>query len=62
MHRAMVLEDQDLITENGRARSSDRLLDQAQVDAFSGRRINRVNGARNRSVASFPLLTPWEDA
>lgn len=62
LHRAMVLEDQDLITENGRARSSDRLLDQSQVDLLSGRSINRVNGARNRSIAAFPLLTPWEGA
>ena len=62
LHRSMLLEDQDLITEKGQARATDRLLDQAQVIALSANRINRVNGARNRSDASFPLLTPWEDS
>ncbi|MDB5104646.1 MAG: hypothetical protein JWP91_2335 [Fibrobacteres bacterium] len=61
-HRSMVLGDQDLVTEKGQARATDRLLDQTQVNALSGMRINRVNGARNRSEASFPLLTPWGDA
>jgi hypothetical protein len=61
-HRSLVLEDQDLVTEKGQARASDRLLDQSQVDALSAKRINRVNGARNRSTASFPLLTAWEGA
>ncbi len=58
-HRAMVLEDQDLITEKGQARSSDRLMDQTQVNTFSEKKINRVNGAKNQSKVSFPLLTPW---
>lgn len=62
LHRSMLLEDQDLITEKGQARATDRLLDQAQIIALSNLRINRVNGARNRSDASFPLLTPWEDS
>ncbi len=62
IHRAMVLEDQDLVTEKGQARASDRLLDQAQVIALSAQKINRVNGVRNRSEASFPLLSAWEDA
>ncbi|HKP97858.1 MAG TPA: hypothetical protein VJ385_19125 [Fibrobacteria bacterium] len=62
LHRAMVLEDQDLITEKGQARATDRLLDQTQVAAMSAERINRVNGARNRSTASFPPLTAWEEA
>lgn len=61
LHRSLVLEDQDLVTEKSQARASDRLLDQTQVDALSAKRINRVNGARNRSTASFPLLTAWED-
>lgn len=62
LHRSMLLADQDLITEKGQARATDRLLDQAQIIALSALRINRVNGARNRSDASFPLLTPWEDS
>jgi hypothetical protein len=59
LHHAMHLEDQDLITEKGQARSTDRLLDQTQINALSLAKINRVNGARNQSIASFPLLTPW---
>ncbi len=62
LHRSMLIGDQDLITEKGQARATDRLLDQAQITALSANRINRVNGARNRSDASFPLLTPWEDS
>ena len=61
-HRALVLEDQDLVTDKGQARATDRLLDQSQINALSGKRLNRVNGARNRSTAAFPLLTAWEDA
>jgi len=61
-HRAMVLEDQDLITEKGSARATDRLLDNTQWGAVTAKRVNRVNGARNRSEASFPLLVPWEAA
>lgn len=61
-HRAMVLEDQDVVTEKGQARASDRLLDQTQVEALAGLKINRVNGARNRSTAAFPLIAPWEDS
>ncbi|GEM_PF-2071042 len=61
LHRALILEDQDLITEKGQARSTDRLLDQTQIIALSAGRINRVNGARNQSIASFPLLTAWAD-
>jgi hypothetical protein len=62
LHRSLVLEDQDLITEKGQARATDKLLDQTQLNAISAGRVNRVNGARNRSDASFPLLTAWEDA
>ncbi len=62
LHRFMVLEDQDLITEKGQARATDRLLDMAQLDALRAKRVNRVNGARNRGTASFPLLAAWEDA
>ncbi|MEO7424955.1 MAG: hypothetical protein ABI036_07200 [Fibrobacteria bacterium] len=62
LHRSLVLEDQDVITEKGQARATDRLLDLAQLDGLSAKRINRVNGARNRSTAAFPLLTAWEDA
>jgi hypothetical protein len=62
LHRSMVLEDQDLITEKGQARSSDKLLDQTQVMALSEKKLNRVNGAKNQSKVSFPLLTPWGDA
>lgn len=60
-HRAMTLEDQDIVTEKGQARAADKLLDQAQVDALAARRINRVNGVRNRTEAVFPLLYPWKD-
>jgi hypothetical protein len=62
VHRSLQLEDQDLITEKGQARATDKLLDQAQVNALSASRVNRVNGARNRSDATFPLLNAWEDA
>jgi hypothetical protein len=58
-HRAMVLEDQDLITEKGHARATDKLLDNVQWEAVLRQRVNRVNGARNRTEASFPLLVPW---
>ncbi|MEO7956174.1 MAG: hypothetical protein ABIW76_05765 [Fibrobacteria bacterium] len=61
VHRSMRLEDQDLITDKGQARSTDKLLDQSQVIALSSAKVNRVNGARNRSDASFPLLTAWEN-
>jgi hypothetical protein len=61
-HRSLILEDQDLVTEKGQARSTDRLLDQTQVIALRAGKINRVNGARNRSEAAFPLLTAWEEA
>ena len=62
IHRSMTLDDQDLVTEKGQARATDRLLDQTQVIALSAKKINRVNGARNRSEATFPLLTAWEEA
>jgi hypothetical protein len=62
LHRALILEDQDLITEKGQARSTDKLLDQTQIVAISSGRINRVNGGRNQSIASFPLLNAWEEA
>lgn len=62
LHRAMVLEDQDVVTEKGQARAADRLLDQTQVDDLARRRVNRVNGVRNRAEAVFPLLHPWKDA
>jgi hypothetical protein len=61
-HRALVLEDQDLITEKGQARATDKLLDNVQWQAATQQRVNRVNGARNRSEASFPLLTAWADS
>ncbi len=61
-HRAMVLEDQDLITEKGQARATDKLLDNVQWQASTAARVNRVNGARNKTEASFPLLTPWSDS
>ena len=61
LHRAMELADQDIVTEKGQARATDKLLDQAAVDALSKKRVNRVNGARNRTDASFPLLYPWKD-
>lgn len=61
-HRAMVLEDQDLITEKGHARATDKLLDNVQWEAVARQRVNRVNGARNRTEASFPLLIPWSDS
>ena len=60
-HRALVLEDQDLITEKGHARATDKLLDNVQWQAATSARVNRVNGARNKTEASFPLLTPWAD-
>jgi hypothetical protein len=62
VHRSLVLEDQDLVTEKGHARATDRLLDMAQVIELSAKRVNRVNGARNRTDASFPLLTAWTDS
>ena len=61
LHRSMVLEDQDVITEKGQARAADRLLDQSQIDALAQRRVNRVNSVRNRTEAVFPLLSPWKD-
>jgi hypothetical protein len=61
VHRAMVLEDQDLITRNGQACATDQLLDNARWDAVIRRGVNRVNGARNKSEASFPLLKSWAD-
>lgn len=61
LHRAMELADQDIVTEKGQARATDKLLDQASVDALSKKRVNRVNGARNRTDAAFPLLYPWKD-
>jgi hypothetical protein len=62
LHRAMVLEDQDIVTEKGQARATDRLLDNAEWEAVSAARINRVNGVRNRTEARFPLLRPWKDS
>lgn len=62
LHRAMTLDDQDIVTEKGQARAADKLLDQAQVDALAKQRVNRVNGVRNRTEAVFPLLYPWKDA
>lgn len=56
--KAMVLEDQDVITEKGQARSSDKLLDNAAADVLRAKGINRVNGIRNRNVAVFPPLLP----
>jgi hypothetical protein len=61
LHRAMVLEDQDIVTEKGAARSTDRLLDNVQWESAGAARVNRVNGARNRTEARFPLLRPWKD-
>lgn len=61
-HRALRLEDEDVVAEEGQARAADRLLDQSQVDALAQRRINRVNGVRNRAEAVFPPLVPWKDA
>ena len=61
IHRAMVLEDQDLIAEKGQARSTDRLLDNVQWEAASRQGVNRVNGARNKTQAAFPLLKSWAD-
>ncbi len=61
-HHGMTLEDQDLLTEKGQARSTDKLLDNTQMAAICAARLNRVNGARNQSIASFPLLTPWRSA
>jgi hypothetical protein len=54
--KAMVLEDQDVFTEKGQARSTDRLLDNAAADALRAKGVNRVNGIRNRNVAVFPPL------
>lgn len=59
LHRKMILEDQDLLTEKTQAYSTDKLLDQAAVTALSENKINRVNGARNQSIATFPILTSW---
>jgi hypothetical protein len=61
VHRAMVLEDQDLIAEKGQARATDRLLDNVQWENASRLGVNRVNGARNKTTASFPLLKSWAD-
>lgn len=61
LHRSLILEDQDVITEKGQARAADKLLDQGAVDALAKRRVNRVNGVRNRAEAVFPLLYPWKD-
>ncbi len=61
-HRALILDDQDLVTEKGQARSTDRLLDQTQIAAISAGHVNRVNGGRNQSIAAFPLLTAWKDS
>lgn len=61
LHRAMLLEDQDIVTEKGQARSADMLLDQSRIDALARQRVNRVNGVRNRTEAVFPLLYPWKD-
>lgn len=61
LHRAMILEDQDIVTEKGQARAADKLLDQGRIDALAGQRVNRVNGVRNRTEAVFPLLHPWKD-
>jgi len=61
-HRAMALEDQDVVAEKGQGRAADRLLDGAGVQALSERRVNRLNGVRNRAEAVFPLLRPWKDA
>lgn len=60
-HRSLVLDDQDVHSEKGQARSADKLLDQGAVDALAASRINRVNGVRNRAQAVFPLLQPWQD-
>jgi hypothetical protein len=61
IHRALVLEDQDLITRNGQACATDQLLDNARWDAVIRKGVNRVNGARNKSQALFPLLKSWAD-
>lgn len=61
LHRSLVLEDQDVVTEKGQARAADKLLDQGAVDALAKQRVNRVNGVRNRAEAVFPLLYPWKD-
>jgi hypothetical protein len=61
LHRALILEDQDLITRNGLACAADQLLDNARWDAVIRRGVNRVNGARNKSQALFPLLKSWAD-
>jgi hypothetical protein len=58
--KAMVLEDQDVFTEKGQARSSDKLLDNTAAEALRAKGINRVNGVRNRNVAVFPPLTHVE--
>jgi hypothetical protein len=62
VHRALVLEDQDLITRNGQACATDQLLDNTRWDAVIRRGVNRVNGARNKSEAFFPLLKSWADS
>jgi hypothetical protein len=61
IHRSLALEDQDVFTDKGQARATDKLLDQGAVDALAKKRINRVNGVRNRAEAVFPLLYPWKD-
>lgn len=61
-HRALVLEDQDLVTRNGQAFSTDQLLDNARWDAVIRKGVNRVNGARNKGQALFPLLKSWADS
>lgn len=61
-HRALVLEDQDLFTEKGQARSTDRILDNVQWEEALRKGVNRVNGARNKSEARFPLLKSWAEA
>jgi hypothetical protein len=61
IHRAMVLEDQDVIAEKGQARATDRLLDNVQWENASRQGVNRVNGARNKTSASFPLLKSWAE-
>lgn len=62
LHRALVLEEQDLVTRNGQAFATDQLLDNAKWDAAVRRGVNRVNGARNKSQALFPLLKSWADS
>ncbi len=61
IHRALTLDDQDVITEKGQARATDRLLDNVQWEAASRLGVNRVNGARNKTSAAFPLLRSWAD-